>query len=286
MLEARAVDDHFAAYSFVDRITTLEPGLHARGSFAIPNDIEAFPPSLMGEAVGQLAAWTTMAHLGYRQRPVAALARETRFLQFARPGDVLELAVDIESINDEAVSFRGFAEIVGRRAIEMNDYLGPLLPVEDFDDPAALSARFDLLRGAGAPPGRYRGVERPRVARDGGEHGESARGTLQVPAAAPFFNDHFPRRPVFPATLLLDAEIEFAMQLAAESPFWPAGSVLVPVRLTNVKVRAFTLPGQVLSIAAELRPPKEGTRVCMLTAQAEGKPVATARVEIAARSAA
>ncbi|MCC7326237.1 MAG: hypothetical protein IT521_05475 [Burkholderiales bacterium] len=278
------MDDRFSAYSFVDRITTLEPGLRACGSFAIPSDIDAFPPSLMGEAVGQLAAWAAMAHIGFRQRPVAALARDTRFLRVAHPGDVLDLTVDIESINDEAVSFRGFAEIQGQRAIEMNDYLGPLLPVEDFDDPAALSTRFDLLRGAGAPPGRYRGIVRPRVTRDGGEHGESARGTLHVPAAARFFNDHFPRRPVFPATLLLDAQIDFALQLAAESPFWPAGSVLVPVRLTNVKVRAFTLPGQALTIAAELRPPKEGTRVCTLTAQAEGKQVATARVEIAARN--
>ncbi|MEI8334007.1 MAG: transcription termination factor NusA, partial [Chloroflexota bacterium] len=39
-----------------------------------------------------------------------------------------------------------------------------------------------------------------------------------VPAAAPFFADHFPRRPVFPATLLLDAQIRLALPLAAQSP--------------------------------------------------------------------
>lgn len=278
------MDDHFAAYSFVDRITTPEPGLRACGSFAIPEGIEAFPPCLMAEAVGQLAAWVAMAQIGFRGRPVAALARETRFLRFARPGDRLDLTVDIESADDEAVSYRGFAEIDGERAIEMNDCLGPMLPAEDFDDPAALSSRFDLLCGAGAPPGRYRGLVPLRVLRDGGVHGESARGTLEVPTAARFFNDHFPRRPVFPATLLLDAKIDFGLQLAAESSFWPEGGALVPVRLTNVKVRAFTLPSQVLDITAELRPPKEGTRICMLTAAADGKQVATARLVIAAGS--
>ena len=37
-------------------------------------------------------------------------------------------------------------------------------------------------------------------------------GVLDVPAEAPFFADHFPRCPVFPATLLLDAQIRIAAQ--------------------------------------------------------------------------
>ena len=46
--------DHFAAFSFVDRITALTPGKRARGTFAIPPDVDGFPPCLMAEAVGQL----------------------------------------------------------------------------------------------------------------------------------------------------------------------------------------------------------------------------------------
>ncbi len=53
--------------------------------------------------------------------------------------------------------------------------------------------------------------------RTGGVPGESGTGTLAVPADAPFFRDHFPRRPVFPATLLLDAQIGLALAVAAES---------------------------------------------------------------------
>jgi 3-hydroxymyristoyl/3-hydroxydecanoyl-(acyl carrier protein) dehydratase len=88
------VSDHFAAFSFVDRITELSPGKRARGTFAIPADIESFPQCLMAEAVGQLAAWVAMSHIDFRGRPVAALANETRFLRAASPGDVLDLNVD------------------------------------------------------------------------------------------------------------------------------------------------------------------------------------------------
>lgn len=273
--------DHFAAFSFVDRITGLVPGKHARGSFAIPPGIAEFPPCLMAEAVGQLAAWVAMSYIDFRGRPVAALARETRFLHAAKPGDTLDLAVEIEDCDDEAVAYRGWADVAGVRAIELRDCLGPMLPLAEFDDPGAMRERFALLTGAGAPVGRFHGVDRPRVTRDGGEPGAAATATLAVPASAPFFNDHFPRRHVFPATLMLDAQIGLALTLAAESSHWRAGAALSPVRMTHVKVRSFTPPGTSLTIGAQMREPEGGEATFMLSAQAEGKTVATARVVIA-----
>ncbi|MFO1314643.1 MAG: hypothetical protein U1F58_03485 [Burkholderiales bacterium] len=272
--------DRFAAFSFVDRIVEHVPATGARGTFAIPADIAAFPPCLMAEAVGQLAAWVAMAHIGFRGRPVAALAMETRFLRAARPGQQLDLAVDVEHCDDEAVAYRGRARIGNEPVIELDDCLGPMLPVADFDDPQALAERFALLTAGGAAPGRFRGVALPPVVRTGGVAGESATGTLAVPADAPFFHDHFPRRPVFPATLLLDAQIGLALALAAESGRWHAGARLAPVRMTNVKVRSFTPPGQVLALTAQMRPPQEGVATFQLTATAEGKTVATSRVDI------
>src|SRR6478609_8903730 len=99
---ARA-SDHFAAYSFVDRIVEFEHGKRARGTFAIPPGIDAFPAAFVAEAVGQLAAWVAMDSIDFRSRPVAALATETRFLGDAKPGDVLDLAVDILECDDDAV---------------------------------------------------------------------------------------------------------------------------------------------------------------------------------------
>jgi 3-hydroxymyristoyl/3-hydroxydecanoyl-(acyl carrier protein) dehydratase len=264
--------DHFAAFSFVDRITGLSPGKHARARFAIPADVDAFPPCLMAEAVGQLAAWVAMSHIDFRGRPVAALANETRFLRAAKPGDVLDLHVDIHDVDDDAVAYEGHADIDGERAIELVDCLGPMLPLAEFDDPRAMAERFALLTDGGAAPGRFRGVRRPPIARDG------SKATLDVPASAPFFNDHFPRRPVFPATLMLDAQIELAVSMARET--WHDATA---VRMTNVKVRSFTPPGTRLTLGAEVRERGERETTFNLSAHADDKSVATARVIISDR---
>ena len=96
------MSDHFAAFSFVDRITELEPGLRARGTFAVPETLARFPACLVAEAVGQLAAWVAMAQIDFRGRPVAALAHETIFHGDVAPGSQLELSVEIEALDDDA----------------------------------------------------------------------------------------------------------------------------------------------------------------------------------------
>src|SRR5215468_9295952 len=225
--------DHFAAFSFVDRITELEPGSRARADFEIPADLPAFPACLVAEAVGQLAAWVAMAQINFRGRPVAALATETIFHRDVAPGCRLDLAVDIESCDDEAVAYGGSAEVDGETVIELKHCLGPMLPVQDFDSPDAMRERYRLLCGEGAPEGRFHGIAVPKLVALGSERGKS-RAMLAVPQSAPFFADHFPRRAVFPATLLLDSQIRLAMELA-RTVIDSSGAKLVPQRMSNVK---------------------------------------------------
>lgn len=275
--------EHFAAFSFVDRITGFTPGVRARGQFAVPAGLQAFPSCLVAEAVGQLAAWVAMARIEFRGRPVAALASETRFHAEVAPGATLELAVEIDSCDDEAVAYGGRATNGGALAIELLDCLGPMLPVTEFDSPAELAARFELLCGPGAPPGRFHGVPPPELVRGAGVPGESLAAVLHVPTAAPFFADHFPRRPVYPATLLLDAQIGLALQLAADAPDRPAGTQPVPVRMTHVKMRSFIPPGAVLALEAQRASSGGGAGQIMLRARASDRTVATARLEYAPR---
>lgn len=274
--------DHFAAFSFVDRIDELVPATRARGSFAIPAHVRAFPSCLLAEAVGQLAAWVSMAHIDFRGRPVAALASETRFLRDARAGDMLTLAVEIESCDDEAVAYHGHASIRGERVIELVDCLGPMLPLAEFDDPAAMRAWLGQLTGEGATPGRFRGVDLPVPVAIATSAPGVAEAVLAVPSQAGFFNDHFPRRAVFPATLMLDAQIGVALRLARGSGRWPADVALAPVRMTHVKVRSFTEPGSTLRLRAEMRASDGDEVTFMLAALAGERTVATARVVIAA----
>ena len=272
--------EHFAAFSFVDRITDFEPGIRATGSFAVPADIAAFPACLVAEAVGQLAAWTAMDAIGFRGRPVAALATETIFHRDVSPGDRLDLAIQVESCDDEAIAYSGHAEVDGETVIELKHCLGPMLPVADFDAPEALRERLSVLRTDGAPAGRFRGVTAPKLSSLEGEPGRAARAVLQVPASASFFADHFPRRPVFPATLLLDSQIRLALELARAAV---GDSALVPQRMTHVKMRSFIAPGSAVVLGAELAAVNDIRDAVRLSAAIDGRTVATARLNLGHR---
>ena len=271
--------DHFAAFSFIDRITQVEPGVRARALFSVPDAVEEFPSCLVAEAGGQLAAWVAMAEIDFRGRPVAALASETVFHRDVAPGNRLELAVEIESCDDEAVAYGGFAEVNGEKVIELRDCLGPMLPVNDFDSPDAMRERYRLLCGEGAPAGRFHGVTLPKLVALTAEPKKS-RAMLAVPQSAPFFADHFPRRAVFPATLLLDSQIRLAMDLARTVIGAAPGVKLVVRRMSNVKVRSFIVPGQEIELSAEIVSTHGASVTAKLSAESGGKSVATARLDI------
>jgi 3-hydroxymyristoyl/3-hydroxydecanoyl-(acyl carrier protein) dehydratase len=273
---------HFAAFSFVDRISELLEGTRARGFFWVPQGIPFFPSCLVAEAVGQLAAWVAMSKVDFRGRPVAALATETRFLGAVLPGDVLQLEVEIEDCDDDMVAYGGTAFVDGRQVITLEHCLGPMLPVEDFDAPDALRERLLLLRGQGAPRGRFQGVDLPETVLMEQASGRSLRATLNVPRRATFFADHFPRNPVFPATLLLDTQIRVAAELV-EKRCGPQFASPVVARMTHVKMRAFIAPGEEVELEATLASQDAQAARVMLSAQVAGKVVATARVEFAAR---
>src|SRR5262249_37887511 len=94
---------------------------------------------------------------------------------------------------------------------------------------------------------------------------------------------HFPRRPVFLATLLLDTKIGLAMEVAGEAAFWPTSATPIASRMTHVKVRSFIPPGATLEIAAELTQTGADTAIAKLTTRMDGKTAATAGLEMAVR---
>ena len=104
---------------------------------------------------------------------------------------------------------------------------------------------------------------------------------MRVPVSAPFFGDHFPRRPVFPATLLLDAQIRLALRLAEET--LPPGQQLRPALVADLKMRSFILPGQAVEIEAGIRSATDGVAEVILAAMTDGKRLATGRLEIVSR---
>ncbi len=247
------MDEHFRAFTFVDRITLLRPGAGIHGRYSIPAGLGDFPASLVAESVGQLAAWAAMAAVDFRSRPVAGLAASIELFAPARPGQELDLAVELDSVDDDAVAYGGTASVGGTMYLRLRDCVGPMIPLVEFDDPQVLRDRFALLSGPGATPGSFGGLPAFSFQRDAGETGRCARAVLRVPASAPFFADHFPRRPVFPGSLLMHLNLELAAALVAEAAAPRHGVHWKLQDVMDMKLRAFIAPGETLGLEAKLK---------------------------------
>lgn len=274
------MDHHFHAFSFVDRITAFEPGVRVSGKYTIPADIAEFPLSLVAEATGQLAAWSAMAAIDFSHRPVAGLAGRVELLREVRPGDVLETSAELENADTNDVAYGGVATVNGEPVLRLHHCMGPMVPIGEFDDPELLRARLALLRGEGAVPGAFKGV--PAFSLDGLviEEGPNpkAHAQLQVPAAAAFFGDHFPKRPVFPGTLLMNMNLKLVTALAASVP--ARAGVWTPRAVVDMKLREFISPGELLSIEAKVaKLDGDALKISVETRSKKGR-LGAARVEL------
>ena len=271
------MDDHFRAFSFVDRIQPGANGTHIHGSYTIPAGLTVFSSSLVAESVGQLAAWGAMAAVDFRARPVAGIASRVQMSGTARPGQNLELAAVLESVDDEAIGYSGSASVDGVKILDLQHCVGPMIPVEEFDDPQLLRERLGLLRGVGATAGAFGGVPVMALNRTGGEPGQVARASLQVPTSAPLFADHFPRKPVFPGSLLMHHQLQLAATFAGEIPP-PNGDAWSLREIADMKLRSFIPPGSQLELEAKLLGRGDHTAELSVEARREQRLVGAARI--------
>ena len=271
------MSDHFRAFSFVDRILADEPGKHISGRYSIPSGIAEFPLSLVSEAIGQLAAWSSMAATGFEVRPVAGIAGRVEFIGAVKPGDVLELEATLVKADLEAVGYDGLAKVNGEVVVRLLDTLGPMVPMSDFDDPGAMRNRYDLISSTGAEPLAFGGVPLLEAERTGGLSGDSVEGVFRVPEGGAFFGDHFPRNPVFPGTLLMNMKLAFALGLAKEITGVGAWK---PAAACDVKLRSFMPPGEILDVKAEVESRDEGFLRVIVTTRKGKRLNSSARFEL------
>jgi len=188
------------------------------------------------------------------------------------------LAADLETVDAEAAAYGGAAHADGIPVIRLEHCVGPMLAVEEFDDPETLRERFAVLRGDGAIPGAFGGLPSVALVNEDSQPGQSLRATLQVPTDALFFGDHFPRRPVYPGTLLMNANLELATALAVSLPPPAGGGSWISRRVLDVKLRAFTPPGETLGIEARLIERAPESAVVGVETRKGKRVVSTARV--------
>lgn len=275
------MDLHFRAFSFVDRIHSLGSGDEITGQYGIPSGLTRFSHSLAAEATGQLAAWASMTATGFTVRPVAGLAGRVELVSPIQPGQQLDLAATIESVDQEAVSYHGTASIEGRPVLRLHHCVGPMMPLTEFDDPQLMQGRFDLLCGEGAAPGAFKGV--PDLNLDSIERtsDDAIQAVLQVPEKADFFGDHFPRNPVLPGTLLTDANLGLATELMEQIAPSTEGARWLPREILDVKLRAFIPPGETLELIARRKESTDDTAKIVMQIRQNGKRVGSCRVNLA-----
>jgi len=277
------MDERCRAFTFVDRVERDETGGRIVGGYSIPASLNAFPSSLVAEAIGQCAALSAMAAVDFRFRPVAGIAGAVEFHREVRPGERLHLEATLVKADEEAVGYDGVASVDGEPVVSLRDCLGPMLPMEDFDDPEAVRARYGkLLAGGDADAGSFEGggfAGLPEFSWEVSEREEGRRlaAGFRVPEEGRFYADHFPRKPVFPGTLLMEAQLGF---VAAFAEGFPGGGVWRATGTRDVKLRAFMPPGDVLQLSAELEE-FSGDKALVLVQSRRGRKLnSSARVEL------
>lgn len=222
----------------------------------MPNETNfCFIPTLIGETVGQLAAWLVMFNNDFRFRPVAGVVAEAIMHKPAYVGDTLLLNCEIVSQDDVAVEYFGHASVNGHKVFSVNGAIGPMLPMQDFIDQAVVKQQFDEINRVvdvvdfqetlsldqnayafSTYPMQFDGILAI-------EPKQSCRAFKKISRSAPYFLDHFPNKPVLPLTLLLECKRRLAQSFLSASD-WAHKYRLK--RMERIKMSDFVQPGHVV----------------------------------------
>lgn len=92
-----------------------------------------------------------------------------------------------------------------------------------------------------------------------------------------YLDDHFPRFPVMPGVLMLEAMFQASAWLVRQSEGF-AHSVVILKEARNIKYADFVTPGQELVVTAEILKQDESTTTLKVQATVEGRVAVTGRL--------
>ena len=115
---------HRAPFLFVDDVDACEPAVSVRAHYRVTGEEPflaghfpgnpIFPGVLQLEALAQAGAIAVLADARYADKlPLFGGVEDVRFRRLVKPGDVLDLAVDIERLSARGGWGRGVASVDG-----------------------------------------------------------------------------------------------------------------------------------------------------------------------------
>lgn len=249
------------------------------------------PACIVGEALGQLTAWIVMHSCDFKKRPVAGIADEVRIYRDVYVGETVILHTEIERLDDQAVLYNSYATVCGETIFSLKRAIGPLLPMENFIDPERAREQFlmiyrpgELARHVISAPSlilqeslseeetdskEEQDFEENEYCFEAEETGfsrehfffdhilelnpQSISAQKNVSLLAPYFEDHFPRKPVLPLTLLLEGKLELAHLFLQRTLGEEEASRFRPVRLHKIRIKQFIFPGDSIITTLNLK---------------------------------
>lgn len=285
-------------FLFVDRIMQLSPGEWIKGIKHVTRDDAyltvddqgrlCFMPALIGETLGQLAAWNVMQHNKFTLRPVAGVVSSARLHRPAYVGETLLLESNIDALDDRAVQYHSIAKVGNEVIFTIEGALGPLLPMTDFigsneikqqfleiyrpGDWSSVSANTSLdtlkeeLRSDYERINSFMQFDRILAC----EPGVSMIAEKRITRAASYFPDHFPNKPVLPMTVLLECQLNLAKEFIARAGYDKAYQVS---ELRKIKMNEFVQPGDVVICHVKVKQQAEQELILSYRCEVDGKRV-------------
>jgi len=194
---------------------------------------------------------------------------------------VIDLEVELERCDEDAISYSGVATMDSIRLMSLGGCDAPMLPLDQFDDPASMQRQLEMLLSGGGVLAAFDPELTDAIPLEAFAHIQGGmQSEIVAPPAGPFYADHFPRRAVLPATLLLDAAIRLTRRVA-ELTNYAAIPLDAPISVRDVKLRAFIDPGDRLQLAVVQVPSESPAMDFAMTAVRDERRVATARISMA-----
>jgi 3-hydroxymyristoyl/3-hydroxydecanoyl-(acyl carrier protein) dehydratase len=295
-------------FLFVDRIVDFVSGEWIRGIKHITRDdfylIEdeqgraCFIPSLIGETLGQLAAWNVMQQNEFTLRPVAGVVNSAKLYRSAFVGETLLLESYIDTVDERAVLYHSKAKVGEELIFSIEGALGPLLPMTHFISAETIRRQFAEIYHPGdwsiisAIPADASSCELNSKLPSttvapmtfdtvlSCDPGDSLIAEKKITLSAPYFPDHFPYKPVLPLTVLLECKINLAREFVARAAY-PAHYHVSELR--KVKMNDFVLPGDVVVCQVKVKEISEKELILTYRSEVDGKRVCVVDIVLISR---